>query len=211
MITGPAEMTDTGMAVLHPSKKLILASASPRRKELLEKLGVDFTVCVSNADETSEITAPDVLVRFLSKKKAESVASEHPDSIVIAADTVVYLEGEGIMGKPKDKDDAYRMISLLSGRVNEVHTGVTVAEGEDTETFSVKTLVHFKKLTEEQIREYVSSEECADKAGAYAIQGRACVFIDRIEGDYFNVVGLPLSPLYDILKRKGVSFWAHTI
>ncbi|MBQ6052205.1 MAG: septum formation protein Maf [Clostridia bacterium] len=192
------------------SVKTVLASASPRRKELLEKLGLDFEIVVSDADETSDISSPDELVRFLSAKKAESVRKLRPDALVIAADTVVYLEGEGIMGKPKDKADAYRMISALSGNVNEVYTGVTVADSCGTETFSVKTLVYFKSLTEKEILEYVNSEECADKAGAYAIQGRACVFIDRIEGDYFNVVGLPLSPLYDILKRKGVTFWAHT-
>ena len=114
------------------------------------------------------------------------------------------------MGKPKDAADAYRMISALSGRVNEVYTGVTVADGIEAETFAVKTLVSFKKLTEDEIRGYIEKEECLDKAGAYAIQGMACVFIDGIEGDYFNVVGLPVSPLYDILKKKGVKFWAHT-
>jgi septum formation protein len=191
-------------------QKIVLASASPRRKEILGSLGVDFTVCVSDADENSDISDPEALVRFLSLKKAENVIKKHPDAIVIGADTVVYLEGEGIMGKPKNAADAHRMISALSGRVNEVYTGVTVADADNTETFAVKTLVSFKKLTEDEIREYVAKEECLDKAGAYAIQGMACVFIDRIEGDYFNVVGLPVSPLYDILKKKGVKFWAHT-
>ena len=191
-------------------QKIVLASASPRRKEILGSLGVDFTVCVSDADENSDISDPGALVRFLSLKKAENVIKKHPDAIVIGADTVVYLEGEGIMGKPKNASDAHRMISALSGRVNEVYTGVTVADADKTETFAVKTLVSFKKLTEDEIQEYVAKEECLDKAGSYAIQGMACVFIDRIEGDYFNVVGLPLSPLYDILKKKGVKFWAHT-
>lgn len=191
-------------------QKIVLASASPRRKEILESLGLDFTVCVSDADETSDIAEPEALVRFLSLKKAENVMRKHPDAIVIGADTVVYLEGEGIMGKPKSVADAHRMISALSGRTNEVYTGVTIAEAGKTETFAVKSLVSFKKLTEEEICEYVAKEECLDKAGAYAIQGMACVFIDRIEGDYFNVVGLPVSPLYDILKKKGVKFWAHT-
>ncbi len=190
--------------------EIILASASPRRRELLEHIGLKFRICVSDADETSDIKDPAQLVRFLSRKKAESVFEKNRNAIVIAADTVVYLEGEGIMGKPKDEADSYRMISGLSGRTNEVHTGVTVMDAEGTETFSVKSYVHFKTLTEDEIREYVASGECADKAGAYAIQGRACVFIDSIEGDYFNVVGLPLSPLYDILKKKGVEFWAST-
>lgn len=190
---------------------VILASASPRRRELLEQIGVKFRICVSDADESCDIKKPDELVRFLSEKKAESVFTENPESIVIAADTVVYLEGEGIMGKPKDDADAYRMILKLSGKVNEVYTGVTVADKDGKETFAVKTEVHFKELSDEEIREYVSSGECSDKAGAYAIQGRACVFIEKIVGDYFNVVGLPLSPLYDILKKKGVSFWASTI
>ena len=197
-------------SVLRKSGGLILASASPRRKELLEKLGLDFEIRVPDTDETSDISSPEELVRFLSRKKAECVAKDCPDSIIIAADTVVYLEGEGIMGKPKDEKDALRMISALSGRVNEVYTGVTVTDRTGTETFSVKTLVSFKKLSEDEIREYVSSGEYADKAGAYAIQGRACVFINSIDGDYFNVVGLPLSPLYDILSKKGVTFWAHT-
>ena len=183
------------------SAEVILASASPRRRELLEQIGVKFRICVSDADESCDITDPAELVRYLSKKKAESVAEQNPDAVIIAADTVVYLEGEGIMGKPKDDADAYRMISELSGRVNEVYTGVTVADRSGVETFAVKTSVHFKELTDGEIRDYVASGECSDKAGAYAIQGRACVFIDKIDGDYFNVVGLPLSPLYDILKK----------
>lgn len=188
---------------------VILASASPRRRELLEQIGVKFRICVSDADEDCDISDPELIVKHLSAKKASYVFNKNPDAIVIAADTVVYLEGEGIMGKPENDEDAYRMISKLSGRVNEVYTGVTVADRTGAETFAVKTNVYFKTLTEAEIREYVASGECSDKAGAYAIQGRACVFIDRIEGDYFNVVGLPLSPLYDILKRKGIRFWEY--
>lgn len=189
---------------------IILASASPRRKELLEQIGLRFRICVSDADEDCPIAEPDALVRCLSARKAAKVFETNRNSIVIAADTVVYLEGEGIMGKPKDEADSLRMIKGLSGRTSEVHTGVTVMDSTETETFSVKTLVRFKTLDDDEIREYVASGECADKAGAYAIQGRACVFIDRIEGDFYNVVGLPLSPLYDILKKKGVEFWAST-
>ncbi len=188
---------------------VILASASPRRRELLAQIGVKFRICVSDADEACDISDPELLVKHLSAKKASFVFNKNPNAIVIAADTVVYLEGEGIMGKPENDEDAYRMISKLSGRVNEVYTGVTVADRTGAETFAVKTNVYFKALTEAEIREYVASGECSDKAGAYAIQGRACVFIDRIEGDYFNVVGLPLSPLYDILKRKGIRFWEY--
>ncbi|MBE6895559.1 MAG: septum formation inhibitor Maf [Ruminococcaceae bacterium] len=192
----------------NPVGEVILASASPRRRELLEQIGVTFRICVSDADEQCDIKEPEMLVRFLSEKKAESVFEQNPEAIVIAADTVVYLEGEGIMGKPKDDADAYRMISNLSGKANEVYTGVTVRDRNGAETFAVKTKVYFKALSDSEIRDYVASGECSDKAGAYAIQGRACVFIEKIDGDYFNVVGLPLSPLYDILKKKGVIFWA---
>lgn len=195
-------------AIKNPVMEVILASASPRRRELLEQIGVSFRICVSDADERCDISDPEDLVRFLSEKKAESVFEQNPDAVIIAADTVVYLEGEGIMGKPKDDADAYRMISKLSGNVNEVYTGVTVRDKDGAETFAVKTEVYFKTLSDKEIRDYVASGECSDKAGAYAIQGRACVFIEKINGDYFNVVGLPLSPLYDILKKKGVIFWA---
>jgi len=191
--------------------RIILASASPRRKEILSMLGIDFEVIVSSADEKSDIKEPSGLVGYLSKIKAESVYNKNPNSIVIGADTVVYLPEVGIMGKPKSKTDAYNMISALSGKTHEVFTGVTVTDISGSVTFSTVTHVTFKKLSEDEIESYVSTDEPYDKAGAYAVQGRAGVFVERLDGDYFNVVGLPISPLYDVLRKKEVRLWEHTI
>ena len=192
-------------------KNVILASGSPRRKEILSSVGPEFDVIPSSADEKSDITDPAELVKHLSRVKAADVFSRRPESIVIGADTVVYLPGYGIMGKPSDRDDAFRMISALSGKTHEVHTGVTVADGGDYTTFSSVTYVTFKKISEDEISAYVSSGEPYDKAGGYAVQGKACLFVEKLDGDYYNVVGLPISPLYDILKKKGVRFWDRSI
>lgn len=185
--------------------KVILASKSPRRKELLRYITKDFEILVSNADESSEKTEPDKLVEELSFKKAEAVADRvKAPAIVIGADTIVYADGN-ILGKPTDEDDAKAMIRKLSGKVHQVFTGVTVIKkDEDTvvyKTFSVKSDVYVAEMTEDEIDEYVAEGECLDKAGAYAIQGSFCRFIYKFEGDYSNIVGLPVAATYAILQN----------
>ena len=183
---------------------IILASASPRRKEILKNAGLVFKVCPANADETTDKTEPCEVVTELAERKAQAL--DAGEDIVIAADTVVAI-GREILGKPHDENDAERMLSLLSGRVHQVYTAVSVKDKNKTVTFCEKTDVYFKELTKAQINAYIKTGEPSDKAGAYAIQGKGAVLIKKIEGDYLNVVGLPLSRLYDVLchdfKFKG--------
>jgi septum formation protein len=188
--------------------KLILASASPRRAEILRNAGMPFTVLSSAVDETPfpEETAQDHVTR-LSAAKAELVAARAVGpAIIIAADTVVALENR-ILGKPRSEDDASHMLEILSGRTHSVLTGVTLIRLPDAErvTFVESTLVHFAQLSPEEIMRYLATEEPHDKAGAYAIQGRAGRFIPRIEGCYFNVVGLPLARVQQALTELGWS------
>lgn len=178
--------------------EIILASASPRRKEILENAGLRFKVCPADVEETTDKTEPPEYVSELSKRKADAL--DCGENIVIAADTVVAIGGE-ILGKPHDNADAARMLSLLSGKVHQVYTAVSVRSKEKSLTFCEKTDVYFKELTKEQIDWYIKTGEPSDKAGAYAIQGRGAVFIRKIDGDYLNVVGLPLSKLYDVLRK----------
>lgn len=182
--------------------KLVLASKSPRRSEILKTAGIDFTVRVADADETiPEGTSPEDAVVFLAARKAMAVARAE-DETVLGADTVVVLDSE-ILGKPKDKNDAFNMIKRLSGRVHSVFTGVCAIGAGLSMTFAEETKVEFYKLTDEEINTYINTDEPYDKAGAYGIQGLASKFIRAIEGDYFNVVGLPVSAIYQkILKNK---------
>ncbi len=190
---------------------IILASASPRRKELLEGLKVKFTVIPSGADETVCSSDPEMLVRELSARKALDVYSSHPDSLVIGSDTVVAADGE-ILGKPKNEQDARRMLALLSGKTHEVFTGVSVVFPDGSvSTDSCRSAVAFKKLEPWEIDAYTATGEYTDKAGSYAIQGRAAVFVEKIEGCYSNIVGLPLPTLYRMLGQKGVNLWEQTI
>jgi len=188
--------------------KLILASASPRRAEILREAGVPFAVMSSAVDETVYPgEAPINLVQRLADAKADLVAARAVGPvIVIAADTVVVLEGQ-VLGKPRSTDDARHMLERLSGRTHSVLTGVSLVRLPDAERrqFSENTLVHFTRLTEEDISDYLATEEPYDKAGAYAIQGRAGRYIPRIEGCYFNVVGLPLAHLLSALRELGWS------
>lgn len=177
--------------------QIILGSASPRRKEILENAGVCFTVCPADVDESTDIRDPSEMVRELSRRKTNAL--DAGEAIVITADTVVAIDGE-ILGKPKNEEDARRMLRLLSGRVHQVFTGVSVKYKDTVETFCEKTDVYFKEIDDAAIDAYVRSGEPMDKAGAYAIQGRGAVFIEKIDGDYLNVVGLPWSRLYDILR-----------
>lgn len=192
--------------------EIILASASPRRKELLEIMGLPFSVCVSDADETTDENLPPYfIVEQLSLLKASDVAgklrAEGKKALVIGADTIVVFGG-AILTKPKDKEDAKKMLTMLSGKWHSVLSGVTVMDTKTakSETFYVETKVHFVDVTEEDIDRYIATNEPMDKAGSYGIQGKGSVFIDKIEGDYFNVVGLPIHKLARVLKEEfGVS------
>jgi septum formation protein len=186
--------------------KLILASASPRRAEILREAAIPFTVLSSAVDETPfPGESPQDHVQRLAVAKAELTAARAVGpAIVIAADTVVTLEGR-ILGKPRSSDDARHMLERLSGRTHAVVTGVALIRLPDAEqrSFVESTLVHFDKLSEQELNRYLATDEPYDKAGAYAIQGRAGRFIPRIEGCYFNVVGLPLARLQHSLNELG--------
>jgi len=183
---------------------IILASGSPRRKELLEQIGIDPIIMPSKKEEICKAKSPVATVRYLSKLKAEDIASIYSDSnkaIVIGADTVVACDGE-ILGKPKDIKDAIRMLILISGRKHQVYTGVTIIKkGDKSITFFVKTDVNVYTMTLQEIKDYISKGESMDKAGAYGIQGSFAAYIESIKGDYTNVVGLPLGRLYKELKN----------
>lgn len=172
---------------------LILASASPRRKELLSLAGFDFEVITSSVDEVVDpMLEPCELVVSLAKQKAKDVAANNPGKTVIGADTVVVLNGK-VLGKPRDEQDAVRMLQELSGKTHEVYTGVYIVSGNKSKGFYECTKVKFCTLTREQIEAYVATKEPMDKAGSYGIQGKGCVLVEGIEGDYFNVVGFPVS------------------
>lgn len=182
---------------------LILASKSPRRKELLKQIGIPFVVVVSDAEEVSGNSwTPAALVVENAKRKARAVAEKYPDSPVLGADTVVSvvsLEGK-IFGKPKDKDEARKMLTALSGKMHEVTTGLALINRNEIRTTNVTTKVFFDTMTKADIDAYIATDEPMDKAGAYAIQGKAARFIEKIEGSYSNVVGLPLNALIQLSK-----------
>lgn len=182
-------------------KNIILASASPRRKELLTLAGVEFSVDVADADETLENgIAPDEAVKQLAQIKARAVLEKHGDCIVIGADTVVAVDGK-ILGKPKNYEEASEMLKLLSGRKHNVFTGVCLLSREKATVFCRKTAVEFYPLSQSEIDEYIASGDCYDKAGGYGIQTNGCVLVKGIEGDYFNVVGLPVAETVRRLKE----------
>ncbi len=192
-------------------KKIILASSSPRRKELLEKIGLKFEVepgdCAEIVDTDLE---PHEMVRKLSLEKAEAVARKHRNVVVIAADTVVLIDGK-ILGKPKSPTEAKKMLRALSGKSHVVITGFTIIDTAKKRVLSkaVETKVYIRELNPEEIDAYVKSGEPLDKAGAYGIQGLGSVLVEKIEGDYFNVVGLPLRALSEGLKEFGIDFWEN--
>ena len=173
---------------------IILASGSPRRRELMKLISEDFKVIPADCDETvSETLTARETAEYLSKIKGDALKSKmSQNDLIISADTVVSVNDE-ILGKPADKADARRMITLLSGKTHSVFTGVTLTRGEKQVTFSEKTDVTFFELTENEIEEYIGTDEPYDKAGAYGIQGKAAVLIKGINGDYFNVVGFPVA------------------
>ena len=179
---------------------IILASASPRRKELLGLFRKPFEIRVADIDETMDPTkAPFDEVARVSRLKAMAV-SRTEDDTVIAADTIVVCEGR-VLGKPKDQQEACEMLRILSGRDHQVMTGVTVLKGQRAETFTEVTDLHFRPLSEEEISDYVATGEPMDKAGSYGIQGGAALFCTRMVGDYYNVMGLPVCRLGEVLRR----------
>ncbi len=200
--------------------QIILASASPRRKDLLEQIGLEFEICPAKGEEIITESRPDAVVLELSRQKAEEVAAgvltyneQHPDLatpqdiLVIGADTVVAYEDE-ILGKPKDEKDAKRMLSLLQGNTHSVYTGITLVfidkSGRTGEhRFYEKTDVTMYSMDEGEMERYIASGEPMDKAGSYGIQGRCAIYVKEIKGDYNNVVGLPVARLYQELKRVG--------
>ena len=185
---------------------LILASQSPRRRELLGLTGLEFVVRAADIDETMDPgKAPFDEVARVSRLKAEAVARK-PEDVVIAADTIVVCQGE-VLGKPRNEADAFRILSLLSGRHHEVMTGMTVVCGDKVITHTEVTKIHFRELHPEEIRAYIASGEPMDKAGAYGIQGGAALFADEMVGDYYNVMGLPVCRLAVILRSLGLPIW----
>ncbi len=188
-------------------KSIVLASSSPRRKELLETIGLKFMVDAAEIEEDiGRKLKPAELVKTISLEKATAAAARHSDSIVIAADTIGVM-GNKLLGKPCSAVEAVAMLRMMSGRGHSVLTGFTIVDSGDGRTVSkvVETRVYFKKLNDEEIENYIRSGEPLDKAGAYAIQGIGSSLIERIEGDYYNVIGLPLYALVSELKKFGVT------
>lgn len=193
--------------------QIILASASPRRKEIMEIMGIEYKVMVANVEEVVKETVPSDMVQELAKLKTREVIARVPmqpaeDIILIGADTMVFYQ-EHALGKPKDPADAARMLQMLSDDVHEVCTGVSIiikrADANMEEfSFSVSTKVVVQPLTEEQIADYIATGEPMDKAGAYGIQGKFGIYIKEIIGDYYNVVGFPIAQIYSTLLKKGI-------
>ena len=184
--------------------KLILASASPRRKELLGKIGMEFDIIPAKGEEIVTKKMPWEVVEELSFQKAKEIADlQTEECIVIGSDTIV-AKGEEIMGKPKDEPDAFRMLSEIAGDVHQVYTGVTLirtGENAKTVTFAEKTEVYLYPMSNEEINAYIATKDPMDKAGAYGIQGDFAIHVKGIEGDYYNVVGLPIGKVYQELKQ----------
>lgn len=190
-------------------RKIILASSSPRRKALLVQIGLPFTVEVSDYEEImDDISDPHELAQRLSFGKAESVARKHSDEIIIGSDTFIVFNDKKL-GKPHDVITAKKMLQMISGNKHTVVTGLTVIDtlNKRTITTSVEANVYMKKMSEEEIDRYVATGEPLDKAGAYGIQEKGGVFVEKIEGDYFTIVGLPIPRLIDILKEFSIILW----
>ena len=182
-------------------RPVILASGSPRRRELLSLIVDHFDIIPADVDETIDETKPlDREIERLSYKKAEAVFHEHPEAVVIGSDTIVTIDGK-ILGKPSSKEEAREMLRTLSGQIHTVITAVSILTREESETFSIKSEVQFENLEECEIIAYVDSNEPLDKAGAYAIQGDGAKFVKAIRGDYYAIIGLPVSELYQRLKK----------
>jgi len=195
--------------------QIILASESPRRKEIMETMGIPYKVMAGNVVEVVEETVPEEMVQALARLKTKAIADkisyqevEQKEVIIIGADTMVFFQ-EHALGKPKDEADAVRMLQMLSNDVHEVNTGVSIVirdkEGlEECISFAVSTKVYVQPMTMEQILDYIATGEPMDKAGAYAIQGKFGIYIKEIVGDYYNVVGFPIAKIYDTMLRRGI-------
>lgn len=195
--------------------QIILASESPRRKEIMETMGIPYIVIPSKVKEEVEESVPDKMVQALASLKTEAIKTqarkqipEDRNLIILGADTMVFYQ-EHALGKPKDEEDAARMLRMLSDDIHEVRTGVSIhivkhSGEEESFTFAVCTKVVVNPLTEEQIRDYIATGEPMDKAGAYAIQGKFGIFIKEIDGDYYNIVGFPIAEIYASLLRHGI-------
>ena len=192
--------------------KIILASQSPRRRELLERMGItDFKIIPAREEEVATRTlTPDQLVEELSRRKCAEVSAAHPDALVIAADTMVAVNNR-VLGKPHSEKDAARMLAALSGRLHMVYTGVTVAQGVKSITEHEMTFVRFCTLSQADIIRYIATGEPMDKAGAYGIQGYGSVLVEGISGDYYNVMGLPVCRVARLLARFGVNSLALAV
>ena len=192
---------------------IVLASGSPRRQELLRRIGVtEFDIVVPEADEScpAGLGARETVAHIARAKAEAARALTAADDLVITADTMVF-RGDERLGKPRDGDDALRMLRELSGGRHTVCTGVTVRQGDRLECFTVSTDVYFRAVSDAELRGYVASGEPMDKAGAYGIQGLGSLLVERIDGDFFNVMGLPLLPLYEALRRFGVELLTDRI
>jgi len=189
--------------MMNSNSRIVLASASPRRKQLLEMLGVPFRVVAPQVDETRrDGEAPDVYVVRLARAKAGAVAAREPGDVVLGADTAVVV-GDEVLGKPSSAADAIAMLTKLRGRTHQVFTGVALTAGDRTEHALDVTDVTFRALTDELVAAYVRTGEPMDKAGAYAVQGQGAALIEGIRGDFFGVMGLPLRLVLDLLERFG--------
>ena len=189
--------------------RVILASQSPRRRQLLEQIGLEFEILVPEADEGFDSAQPpEEIVRSISRKKAEAARDLAGDreALIIAADTMVFLDGARL-GKPRSEAEAFAMLSALSGRTHAVCTGVAVARGDRLEVRSERTEVTFRPMAEGEIRSYIRTGDPMDKAGAYGVQGKAALFVSGIRGNYFNVMGLPLHLLGRMLGEFGVELF----
>ena len=191
--------------------KIILASASPRRKEILDRMGITYQVIVADVEEHVSETEPSKMVQALASIKAEAVLTKYRQLyedafIIIGADTMVFYNGQAL-GKAKNEADAYRMLTMLSGNSHEVITGVSIIiSSNETEriSFAVSTRVTIAPLTDRQIWDYIATGEPADKAGSYAIQGKFGIYVKEIVGDYYNVVGFPIAKIYELLLERGI-------
>ena len=183
---------------------IILASKSPRRKQLLSMMGLEFAVQTADIDETMDPSqAPAHEAAAVSARKAEKIAAQHPQDVIVSADTIVVIDGN-ILGKPKEEQDAARMLRLLSGRTHTVCTGLTVHANGRANTQVVETSVTFRDLSDAEIAAYIETGEPMDKAGAYGIQGYGAMFVSHLDGDYFCVMGLPVCTLAGMLRAAGV-------
>jgi septum formation protein len=191
----------------NPSPRLILASQSPRRAELLERIGLTFEVAPAHIDESYlDHEAPDAHAERLAREKAQTISRREPDALVVGSDTIVVIDGQ-VLGKPRDQAEAVAMLTRLSGRSHEVFTGVAVTRGERVESALERVRVRFRALDRSECEAYVATGEPMDKAGAYGIQGYGSSIVEAVQGDYFAVMGLPIVRTLDLLRRHG---WRYT-